>query len=275
MSPLLACYVDGQPAEVIPVYDRGLQYGDGIFTTVAVKSGVPLLWDRHLRRLQTDAARLSIALPAVDLLQADAERACANVTSATLKIILTRGSTGRGYRASATAPTRRILSLWQRAPQPQPAADGVVLRLCRTRLSRNPALAGTKHLNRLEQVVARSEWDDDYAEGLMQDTEGAIIEGTATNLFVVRDGALLTPDLSFCGVAGVMRGVVLERARGLNIANRVEPLAPAAVDAADELFLTNCLIGIWPVRRFQAKEYRIGPITRTFQAAIAGDHDGA
>lgn len=275
MSQLLACYVDGQPAEVIPVYDRGLQYGDGIFTTVAVKSGVPLLWDRHLRRLQSDAARLSITLPAADLLQEDAERASANVTSATLKIILTRGSTGRGYRASAMASTRRILTLWQRAPQPQAAADGVVLRLCRTRLSRNPALAGIKHLNRLEQVVARSEWDDDYAEGLMQDTEGAIVEGTATNLFVVRDGTLLTPDLSVCGVAGVMRDVVLERARGLSIAHRVEPLAPAAVDAADELFLTNCLIGIWPVRRFQAKEYRIGPITRTLQDAIAGDHDGA
>lgn len=275
MSQLLACYVDGRPTEVIPIYDRGLQYGDGVFTTVAVKAGVPLLWDRHLRRLQADAARLSIVLPAAELLQDDVGRVCANVASATLKIMLTRGSTGRGYRVSTAAPTRRILSLWQRAPQPQPAIDGVMLRLCRTRLSRNPALAGIKHLNRLEQVLARAEWGDDYAEGLMQDTEGTVIEGTATNLFVVRDSELLTPDLSLCGVDGVMRSVVLERARGLTFANRIATLALDAIEAADELFLTNSLIGIWPVRQFQTKEYRIGPITRALQVAIVGDHDGA
>ena len=109
----------------------------------------------------------------------------------------------------------------------------------------------------------------------MQDTEGTVIEGTATNLFVVRDSELLTPDLSLCGVDGVMRSMVLERARGLTFANRIATLALDAIEAADELFLTNSLIGIWPVRQFQTKEYRIGPITRALQAAIVGDHDGA
>lgn len=274
MSEPLACYVDGRPADSVPVQNRGLQYGDGVFTTVAIKSGAPLLWERHLRRLQHDAARLGIAPIAPAMLQDDVERCCRGVARATLKIIVTRGAGSRGYRPPAESSVRRIVTLWSRAPQAANASDGIAVRLCRARLSRNPMLAGIKHLNRLEQVLARAEWGDDYAEGLMQDTAGMIIEGTMTNVFIVRDGELLTPDLSQCGVAGVMREEVLERARAANIPSRVSEIPLATIHAADEIFLTNSLIGIWPVRRFETKEYRIGPITRTLQAAIVGAHDG-
>jgi 4-amino-4-deoxychorismate lyase len=234
-----------------------------------------LLWERHLQRLRRDAGQLQIAPPTDTVLRAEVERLCRGATRAALKIQLTRGADGRGYRPSHHAPTRRILTLWRRAAPTQAAQDGVAVCLCGTRLSRNTALAGVKHLNRLERVLARGEWDDAYADGLMQDADGAVIEGTMSNLFLVRDGELLTPDLSDCGVAGVMREVVLERAQTLKIATRVAVVSLAMVQDAAELFLTNSLIGVWPVRRFDTKEYRIGPITRALQAAIAGDHDGA
>lgn len=274
MSEPLACYVDGRPADSMPVLDRGLQYGDGVFTTVAIKAGAPLLWERHLQRLQHDAARLGIAPIAPEFLRDDVARSCRGVARATLKIIVTRGAGSRGYRPPADGSVRRIVTLWPRAPQAAHAHDGVAVRLCRARLSRNPMLAGIKHLNRLEQVLARAEWGDDYTEGLMQDTAGMIIEGTMTNVFLAREGQLLTPDLGQCGVAGVMRAEVLERARAATIPSRVSEIPLAAIEAADEIFLTNSLIGIWPVRRFETKEYRIGPITRTLQAAIVGAHDG-
>lgn len=275
MTELLACVIDGHPAASVPVQDRGLQYGDGVFTTVAVKSGVPLLWDRHLRRLMRDTASLQITPPAAPLLNDEVADLCRGVARGTLKVMLTRHSAGRGYRPTDEAPARRIVTLWPRTPDAQRAADGVSLCLCRTRLSRNPWLAGIKHLNRLEQVLARSEWGDDYAEGLMQDTEGAVIEGTMTNVFLARDGKLYTADLKHCGVAGVMRELVLERARAGIAAVSVQPLSLAAVHEADEIFLTNSLIGIWPVRRFETKEYRIGPITRAVRTAIVDAHDGA
>lgn len=275
MSDLLACLVDGEAVSTVPAADRGLQYGDGVFTTVAVRDARPLLWERHLQRLRRDAGRLRIAPPADTVLRSEVERLCRGATCAALKIQLTRGADGRGYRPSHHAPARRILTLWRRAAPTPAAHDGIALCLCNTRLSRNPALAGVKHLNRLEQVLARGEWGDDFAEGLMQDADGAVIEGTMSNLFLVRDGGLLTPDLSECGVAGVMRDVVLERAQTLKIATRIAAVSLPMVQDAAELFVTNSLIGIWPVRRFETKEYRIGPITRALQAAIAGDHDRA
>lgn len=274
MSELLACSVDGVPGRMVPVDDRGFQYGDGVFTTIAIKAGKPLLWERHAARLTRDAEQLNFIPPSVDTLHQEALAMCHGIERATLKIVLTRSAAGRGYRPAA-AGSRRVLSLWQRPPPGDLAHAGVALRLCRVRLSRNPALAGAKHLNRLEQVLARGEWGDDYAEGLMQDTSGAVIEGTMTNIFIVRDGVLFTPELLDCGVNGVMRALVLERARANGIRHRVAPMPLDAVQCANEVFLTNSLIGIWPVRRFETKEYGFGPITRALQAAIVGDHDSA
>jgi len=146
---------------------------------------------------------------------------------------------------------------------------GVPVRWCETRLARQPRLAGIKHLNRLEQVLARAEWRDEFAEGLMCDTEGQVIEGTMSNLFLVQKGTLVTPDLSQSGVAGVMRAEVLEQADRLGIPHVLQPVSVGMVEQAEELFLTNSLIGIWPVARLEAQHYAVaGKITQTLQAAL-------
>ncbi len=263
-----AVLVNGEPTDAVSARDRGFQYGDGLFETIAVKHGAPLLLDKHLARLGAGAERLGFQVSPA-LLHQEAEQLCRGVERGVLKIIVTRGVSMRGYRGDpAATPTRvLVLSDWPSYPASY-VKEGVDVRLCRTRLASQPVLAGLKHLNRLEQVLARTEWDDEFAEGLMQDESGNIVEGTMTNVFLVHDGALVTPALDRCGVEGVMRSVVLARVGGLGLACRVETVTPKHLQQAQEIFLTNSLIGLWPVRRIDHRSYAIGDITRKIQQAI-------
>lgn len=260
--------INGEPLDFIPATDRGLHYGDGLFETLAVRNGRAQLWEEHMGRLLHGCSRLGIPLPDVALLAAETAKVCEGEQHAVVKIIITRGSGGRGYRPPAQPVPQRLLMRFPWPDYPD-VTSGVTLRLCTTSLSCNPALAGIKHLNRLEQVLARSEWSDDsVAEGLMLDCEGYVIEGTMTNLFAVRGGVLLTPDLERCGVAGVMRRQVLSLAKGLGFACDVVRLRAEELYAMDELFVSNSLIGIWPVSRLEQACYGVGPVTRGLMSAL-------
>ena len=265
-----ASIINGVPADHISVADRGLHYGDGLFETLAVDAGTPLLWDAHLQRLLSGCERLRMPAPDVNVLADEAAQLCAGQTRAVLKIIVTRGPSARGYAPPRHAVPTRILN---RSPWPDhPAAYaryGVAVDWCATPLARNPLLAGIKHLNRLEQVLARAEYAAPQAEGLMCDTERAVISGTMSNLFIVSGGTLVTPDLSQSGVAGVLRAQVLIVARARGLGCREAWLKPAEVEAAEELFLTNSIIGLWPVTRLGARTYPLGEITQTLQQALA------
>lgn len=187
-----------------------------------------------------------------------------------LKIIVTRGAGGRGYRWPDVPLPTRVLSFHTRPDYPPDwAAVGVASRLCRTRLGVNPALAGIKHLNRLEQVLARNEWSDPgIQEGLLLDTLGWMVEGTMSNLFLLRDGQLETPRLDRCGVTGVMRELVMELANSMGMAVREVRCRLSQVLQADEIFLTNSLIGVWPVRRLDDREWLPGIRTRRLSLAV-------
>jgi 4-amino-4-deoxychorismate lyase len=255
--------VNGQAQDHIAVADRGLHYGDGLFETIAVKGGQPRLWERHWRRLSTGCRRLGIAQPDPEMLREEARRVSLDVDRGVLKIILTRGAGGRGYRPPHTEQATRIMATYPWPAYPEANwQQGVAVRICTTRLGRNPALAGMKHLNRLEQVLARSEWREPHiAEGLMLDDDGHVIAGTMSNLFIVAAQGLLTPVLAACGVAGVMRSVILDLAAELGIAWQEAPLRLEDLHRADEVFLTNALIGIWPVGRIEQRNYSIGSLT--------------
>ena len=255
--------VNGQAQEHIAVADRGLHYGDGLFETIAVNGGQPRLWERHWRRLSTACRRLGIPEPDPAMLGDEVRRICAGVEQGVLKIILTRGEGGRGYRPPQTGRATRIMATYPWPAYPEAYwQQGVAVRVCATRLGRNPALAGMKHLNRLEQVLARNEWQDPHiAEGLMLDDNDHVIAGTMSNLFIVTAHGLVTPVLAACGVTGVMRSVILDLAAELDIAWEVAPLRLEDLDRADEVFLTNALIGIWPVRRIEQRDYSVGALT--------------
>lgn len=261
--------INGKPGESISVLDRGFQYGDGIFETLAVANGEPLLWNRHMQRFFQGAARLSLHAPSEELLRREALQACQGAARGVLKIILTRGVSGRGYAPDMMAPPTRTIGLlpWPDYPS-RHRTDGVHVQFCRNLITRHNLLAGLKHLNRLEQVLARMELRNGCAEGLMQDESGHVIEGTMTNVFIVSRGAMLTPGLTHSGVAGVMRGLVLERAGALSIKCRTAELTRDDILRAEEIFLTNSLIGIWPVRQVESKNYPAGQVTKQIQEAI-------
>ncbi len=264
MNPLRSL-VNGRVEAQVAVASR-LQYGDGVFETIAIQNGQPLLWPEHGRRLAAGAA--SLGLDAVDpaLLGAEAEGLTAGLSLAILKVVLVRGAAGRGYRPAA-APTDRLLSVWP-WPSRTRFEEGAPVFWCRTQLARQPLLAGLKHLNRLEQVLAQREFADPYWEGLMQDTQGWVIEGTMTNLFVVERGALATPLLDQAGVAGVMRERVVMRARELGIAVHFDRLTKSRVVEADEVFLCNSIIGVRPVLDLGRGPRRRGPVTAMIEEAL-------
>lgn len=266
----LHCLINGRLGDMLAVSDRGLHYGDGLFETLAVRDGDCEFWDRHMRRLLHGCERLRIPAPDVSMLADEAGRLAQDVPRAVLKILVTRGSGGRGYLAPDPALPTRILRLMEWPDHPAAnAGQGVRIRVCTQRLGGNPALAGLKHLNRLEQVLARMEWDDPMiAEGVMMDADGLVVEGTYTNIFMVSNGTLVTPRLDQCGVAGVMRAVVAELASAAGIVHEERPLTIDALFAADEIFLTNSLIGIWPVHEFEHWRKAPGPVTQTLQSAL-------
>jgi len=268
---------NGQIVDSIPVDDRSAQYGDGLFETVAVRGGKPRFWDGHMARLQMGCEKLGIEPPSVAAVWADADAAIRSMESAadfaTLKIIVSAGSGPRGYgRQSGARPTIRVGMF---PGQPLPVShyqEGVEVQICATRLAVQPQLAGVKSLNRLEQVLGRSEWDDEAIfEGLMLDTEARLICGTMSNVFITTRAVLITPAITRCGVSGIMRQQVIGWLEDSGIGCDVRDFEIEELRMADEVFLSNSQFGILPVSRCQEFSWSVGPITRQVMA-LATDH---
>ena len=266
----LAMLINGQSSQLIPADDRGFQYGDGLFETALLVKGRVRFLDDHLQRLSNGCARLGIAAPAERTLRDEIAQVTAGAERGVLKIIVTRGSGGRGYRPGATSTSTRVVALH---PLNHASQGALRLRWCEIRLGRNARLAGIKHLNRLEHVLAQSEWREGEAdEGLMLDTEGELVCATAGNVFAVRDGALITPDLRFCGVQGVMRAQVLKAAAKLRLAVTEEPLWPDDLETASEIFITNAVRGIRSVASLDSLQWsETGVATKLADALSLSD----
>ncbi|OUD12480.1 aminodeoxychorismate lyase [Thioflexithrix psekupsensis] len=272
MCPVSECVIfDGQSP--LSALDRGLHYGDGLFETIAVAEGCPLAWTAHWQRLQQGAARLSLPLPSFAQLDRDIQARSQSLSRGVIKLIVTRGSAGRGYAPpSDPTPTCFLLSYplpdyplshWQR---------GVIARVGRLRVARQPTLAGIKHLNRLEQVLARQEWQNPLiSESILLDSLDYLCEGVMTNLFWVKDKTLFTPNLDQCGVNGIIRQRIIDQANvwGYSVVIGYYPLS--ALAEAEEIFLTNSIIGLWPVRQLGAWRYALADTARTIQRQLQQD----
>lgn len=265
--------VDGKAAAVIPADDRGLAYGDGLFETIALLDHQPLALAQHLERLECDARRLGIPPPARSALMADIDSVLADRSKGVLKVIVTRGSGGRGYRPEPDANCRRVVSThpWPRALETTPP-DNLHGFVCRHRLSTSAELAGIKHLNRLDQVMASREWPDERCfEGLMCDTDGNLIEGTRSNIFLLIKGQLVTPRLDRAGVCGIVRNAVIEHCHAQD--QRVDEAVVTMADltAAEEIFLTSSVAGVRSLGYLRGPEWHApGPprVAAALRAAL-------
>ena len=271
--------VNGTPGGSISPLDRGFAYGDGVYETCRVADGQIPLWPLHRERLLGSCQQLRIdcnphqldlyceqllALPAIN-----------QYRDLVLKVMVSRGVANRGYRIPESSMATYCMLVYEGKPLlSEPYKQGVNLRICDYRLAINPALAGLKHMNRLEQILARSEWADEYSEGLVLDQTNNVVEATSSNLFIVSSGKLITPDLSRAGVAGVMRRLILEwLAPSMNLVPVVKDIALDELKQANELFICNSLAGILPVvsvdfASASSMKYSVGPTTLQLQAAL-------
>ncbi|CAM6786835.1 aminodeoxychorismate lyase [Leclercia adecarboxylata] len=249
--------INGIPQETLPASDRAIQFGDGCFTTARIAAGQICLLDAHLQRLQMACEKLLIPFVAWAELQREMVELARGNERGVLKVIISRGSGGRGYSAANCLHPVRILSVsgypahydgWRR--------EGITLELSPVRLGRNPHLAGVKHLNRIEQVLIRTHLEQtDADEALVLDSEGVVTECCAANLFWRNGKDVFTPRLDQAGVNGLMRQFCLQQLAhsGYRV---VEVHAREAVLAeADEMVVCNALMPVVPVRQYGSQRF--------------------
>jgi len=261
---LLDCLVNGEISAHVAAGDRGLQYGDGVFETIAVLHGLPRFWQLHMDRLAIGCEALKLNLIPQSVLLRELQTVSAGRSACVVKIIVTRGESGRGYAPAGAEQPCRVVSAH---PLPSGLEDdalrGIEMQICELRLSIQPVLAGIKHLNRLEQVLARSEWSDPAVrEGLLLDREEFVINGVASNIFLVSGERFLTPRMDRCGVRGVMRTAILKAFKPRCEQRRI---TLDMLPEADEVFICNAVRGVVPVTRIGDWEYAAGPLTREVQ----------
>ena len=263
--------INGKRTTTVSFTDRGLNYGDGVFETIAVFENQPLCWEEHITRLKLGCERLKIPFSDLEQLKEEADSLIeADKQKQILKLVITRGEGGRGYALPEKCNPTRILSIhpWPDYPDTH-YQKGINTRICNTRYSLNPLLAGIKHLNRLEQVLARAEWNDpDIQEGIVRDKEGNVIEGTMSNLFYVYGTQLFTPLLESSGIEGIIRQKIIEQASSMNLKVNVNKIKLDDLLSADEVFLCNSVIGVWPIRKIDEHEFTVGKITKQINETL-------
>lgn len=263
--------INGQRQTGLNAWDRGCMYGDGVFRTLRVQDGAPLWWDDQLRKLCSDAERLAIPCPPKARWEADVgDLLDGSSGDCALKLVLTRGPGQRGYAPPAAVEATRLVMT---TPLPthleRVCTDGARLRVCRLRLAEQPRLAGVKHLNRLENVLARMEWDDAQVhEGLLLDAAGRVVCAVSSNVFIYRAGELLTPALHRCGVAGVARARLMRGAGRLKLPVRETDIGLDDLMDAEEVMLTNSLIKVWRVARLDDRAWGKAVVSDALRALL-------
>jgi len=268
-------YQLGENQHVIESGERAFHYGDGLFETIAIRGGQPRLWDFHVERLAAGCQRLGLDIPRTPVLRRRLEVALResdhNTNFCTAKFIVTAGPSQRGYGRSMPTQAAMYVGVYPGVPLNNQAYEkGVATIMCETRLAVGSSVAGLKTLNRIEQVLARSECLATGAfEGFTRDADDRLICGTMSNVFIVNNQGIRTPSLDRCGVAGTMRRHVIETLGGAGSEVEVADLNEDDLVEADEVFISNSQIGIVPVHRCGGHKWGIGASTRDVMALLA------
>lgn len=266
MPTQTATWLDGAPAAALPLPDRGLEFGDGLFETLLLRQGEPLYPDFHWQRLQLGLQVLGFP-DCLTLARKQLQTAARDVHSrgwpwTALRLTVSRGAGPRGYAPPQDTTPRIILCATQLDRDCGHMGSSVALCVATVRWSVQPLLAGIKHLNRLEQVLAAAECHSTLAEeAVMLDQQGHLASVTAGNLFLLRNGELITPALRDCGIEGTRRRLLIERwAPAIGLSVKESTLTLEDLDLADEVFYSNSLLGVRPVGRLGARLWHAHPV---------------
>lgn len=261
--------INGREAAAISIEDRSVAYGDGLFETIAWRAGAARFFDAHLARLTAGCRRLDLPVPDINGIAAQMAELAGGAAAGLIKLILTRGAGPRGY-APPSSPQVTLAIGFDAAVAPRLDAAGWSAMSCGVPVSINRHLAGLKTLNRLDQVLASAEYRARGAdEGLMFGPAGQLVGGTRSNVFLVIAGGLLTPALDEAGICGIMRAEIMETARDAGVSVSEGRIGPMQLSQAQEMFVSNALIGLQPLREFDGRTLHIGAITRALGVALA------
>lgn len=271
---MLATLVDGTETNVLPISDRGFQYGDGAWETLAIREGKIKQLRPHLQRLKKGLNALGITLVDYTLIEEDVLVLASQKKTGVIKIIVSRGSGGRGFYYDDNMKPRRIISLHEMPMYPTTYyQQGIRLTLCETRLPHNPNITGFKRLGCVEQVLARAEFQMEFQEGLICDYDNHIIEGTMSNLYLITaKNTIVTPDLQLCGIAGIARSCVLNELHTMGVDVSISNVTENDLQNAVGLFMSNSIIRLWPVKEYHgkanSKHYSIPPLFRALERKL-------
>jgi len=252
------CLVNGVQQNYIDIENRGLAYGDGLFTTAKIQNGHIQYFTAHIERLLSGCKKLGIAPPSREELINELSTVAKNYSLAVLKVMITACSGGRGY-ARAKRNEHDLIIMVHDFPKhyDAQASTGIKLGISKQQLGVNPMLAGLKHLNRLEQVLLRQELtsraDDDL---LVTNINNEVIEATSANVFLFLRGKLHTPDINQSGVNGIMRQAILQRYPE----TIVKPFTLAELTKVEAMFICNCVMGVMPVATFNGRDLTMSPV---------------
>jgi len=262
--------INGGFDQGISPFDRGLSYGDGVFRTFKIINGLPVDWPLHYQRLVSDCGAIGIVCPSAEVLMSDIQSLFLPTDDAVAKIIITRGEGERGYAPPpVTTPTRIVFKSQLPSAMKKNFKEGVKLFVCKTILSYQPSLVGVKHLNRLENVLARAECNDPtFLDGVMLDSEGNAIECTSANIFARFGKELHTPLLDRCGIAGVTRQKIINFAHQPMLKPIIKNIQLSELLDADEVIICNSINGALQVRTVADKHWEMGDLARRIREIL-------
>ena len=257
--------INGKEQSNISIFNRNFQYGDGLFETCVVKNNQILFWEKHLSRLDIGCRKLKIKNIEEEIWLKDIKKALSLTSkkNCVLKLILSRGNSQRGYSyPDDILPVRVVIASEMKNVQ---AKESFSLEYASSGYHSNPNLAGIKHCNRIEQILARSSLKRD--EAIMLDENQNIISVTQGNIYFIFGQSLVTPKLDRCGVIGSRRSLILELAESIELNVEEGNVSMNDAKKADEAFISNSIMGIKSVNSIE--EYQLPKKMITEQIKIA------
>lgn len=249
------CLVNGVEQRIIDIENRGLAYGDGLFTTAKIIKGKVEHLSSHIQRLLLGCKTLGLPSPSKTELTEQLSQIAKQYELAVLKVIISAGSGGRGYARANNSPNDVIIMVHD-YPQHYDALalQGITLGNSHQQIGINPMLSGLKHLNRLEQVLLRQELVSAKEDDLVvTNISNEVIEATSANLFFWLNDKLCTPDVTNSGVNGLMRQTILQKYPDILI----KQFTLAELEHSPAMFICNCVMGIMPIKNYNGQDLSI------------------